>query len=49
MRKRESRNNKTTRAAQRIDHVEDLDDKKPKVKPKGRSIGGPWVRVKRRR
>ncbi len=45
MRKRESRNNKTTKASQRIDHVEDL-DAKPKAKPKGRSVGGPWVRVR---
>lgn len=45
MRKRESRNNKTTKAAQRI---EPLDEPRRNMRPKGRSFGGKWVRVKRR-
>ncbi|MGB1586039.1 MAG: hypothetical protein ACPHID_03205 [Thermoplasmatota archaeon] len=39
MRKREPRNNKTTKAAQRIEHPE---APKKKARPKGRSYGGPW-------
>ena len=44
MRKREPRNNKTTKAAQRIEQPE---EPKKKAKPKGRSVGGPWIRTKR--
>ncbi len=45
VRKREPLNNKTTRAAQRIEHPE---EPTKKAKPKGRSVGGPWVRLGRR-
>lgn len=44
MRKRERHNNKTTKAAQRIEIPE---EPKKKVKPKGRSFGGAWIRKRR--
>lgn len=43
MRKREPHNNKTTKASQRITPPE---EPQTKAKPKGRSIGGKWVRRK---
>jgi hypothetical protein len=45
VRKRQDRNNKSTKATQRIDYT--IPDGKVTAKPKGRSIGGPWLRKKR--
>lgn len=46
MRKRQRHNNKTTKATQRIDYdrAPDPKSKRAKAKPRGRSVGGPWVR-----
>lgn len=46
MRKRQRHNNRATKATQRIDYTEPVEGAKPKARPKGRSIGGPWVRKK---
>ncbi len=46
MRKRQRHNNRATKATQRIDYSLP-DDAKPKPRPKGRSIGGPWIRKRK--